>query len=155
VQKYSNRKYIIKTLPKNSNTTEIDIYTRLSNLQGRVIPRYCGVGKFQHGEQTVDAFMLEHADGTPLTDFTQDTSSESELKDAILQAYDELSRNHVIHGDIEERHIFVEPQMTVMLIDFDCGEICGTEYEAAKQNRIDLTVLFEKRGNRLAYSSNV
>lgn len=147
--KHTSRKYIIKTLSKDSNTTEVDIYTRLSSLQERLIPRYLGVGSFQHEGKTVAAFMLEYADGMPLTDFIQDKLSDSELKATIFQAYDELSRHGVIHGDIEERHIFIKPQMTVTLIDFDCGEICDTE-EAKKQNRIDLTVLFEKRGQRLA-----
>jgi hypothetical protein len=154
-REYTGQKFIIKPC-LHWASKEIDIYKRLSQLQGRLVPKYHGVGNFQHGETTVHAFMLGLANGVPLRDFTRDECSEgSEVERRIFEAYDELSRHCIVHGDVDDRHIFIDKaRMTVMLLDFDLGEICDNEKSAAKQNRIDLDELFTKRRERLACSSN-
>jgi hypothetical protein len=148
-QEYSDQKFIIKPLI----LSEIEIYERLSEFQGRLIPKCIGSGDFKHGEETLHAFMLKHAEGVPLTDFTRDEiSDDSEMKRWISKAYDELSRQCIVHGEAEERHIFInKSQMTVMLIDFDWAWICDNEKDAALQNELDLKELFAKRKERLAY----
>ena len=155
-QEYSGQKFIIKPQPY-PNSIEVDIYKRLSELQGRLVPKYHGFGNFQQGGKTFRAFMLGHAAGVPLTDFTRgECSDDSEMKRIIFQAYEELSRHFVVHGDVEERHIFVdELRTTVMLIDFDFGEIRDNENSAAEQNRVDLEELLAKREKRLAYSPDI
>jgi RIO-like serine/threonine protein kinase len=147
-KEYSGRKFIIKPMC----SIEVDIYTRLSKLQGRLVPKCHGVGDFQYGGKTLRAVMLEHADGVPLTDFTRNECSDGhEMKAMIFQAYDELSQHCVVHGEAEERHILVDKQRkAITLIDFDWGEIHDSEESAAEQNRIDLEELFAKRENRLA-----
>jgi RIO-like serine/threonine protein kinase len=111
----------------------------------------------QHEGKAFRAFMIEHADGVPLADFTRDEcSDDSEMKRIISQAYDELSRHCIVHGEVEERHIFVDKgRMTVKLIDFDWGEISDSEKSAAEQNRVDLEELFAKREKRLAHLLDV
>ena len=138
-------KLVIKTRPSNSDAYDMfdmegRVYSRLSDFQGRLIPRYFGVAKLHHAKMTVDAHVIEQVDGTPLTEFAGDVS---ELKTKIFKAYSQLSKEGVIHGDVALRHIFVVgPQQTLTLIDFGLAVISEDTSEAESQNSADVEELF-------------
>jgi hypothetical protein len=128
---------VIKPLKKDPDLEYTDqmetlVYERLSHLQGRLIPRYYGVGDFCHKGKTVKAHVLERVNGTPLTEIDKADWNK------IREAYTELSQYGVLHADVEARHIFfVHESQFFMLIDFGLAKFC--DYEVAKsQNTNDV-----------------
>ncbi|OAL57082.1 hypothetical protein IQ07DRAFT_582338 [Pyrenochaeta sp. DS3sAY3a] len=141
------RKLIIKTQSSecHENIFEIEgeVYKRLSRHQGRLVPRYFGVGDFHYGGETVRAHIIEQVIGTPLTEYTEAMWINFDIKEKISQAYKQLSQECIIHGDIEARHIFVTgSKKRLELIDFDLAEISSSKENAEMQNEIDMKVLF-------------
>jgi hypothetical protein len=134
---------VIKPLTKDPDLEYMDqmetlVYKRLFHLQGRLIPRYYGVGDFCHEGKTVKAHVLERVNGTPLTEIDKADWNKLDIERKIMEAYTELSQRGVMHADVEARHIFlVHESQSLMLIDFGLAEFC--DYEVAEaQNTIDV-----------------
>jgi hypothetical protein len=134
---------VIKPLTKDPDLEHMDqmetlVYKRLFHLQGRLIPRYYGVGDFCHEGKTVKAHVLERVNGTPLTEIDKADWDKLDIERKIKEAYTELSQHGVLHADVEARHIFfVHESQFLMLIDFGWAKFC--DYEVAKsQNTNDV-----------------
>jgi hypothetical protein len=117
------------------------VYETLSHLQGRLIPRYYGVGDFCYKGKRVKAHVLERVNGTPLTEIDKADWGTLGIEDKIWKAYTELSQEGVKHADVEARHIFlVSGSQSLMLIDFGLAKLCGCE-GAKAQNTNDVMEL--------------
>jgi hypothetical protein len=134
---------VIKPLTKDPDLEYMDqmetlVYKTLFHLQGRLIPRYYGVGDFCHEGKTVKAHVLERVNGTPLTEIDKADWDKLGIEPKIRKAYTQLSQEGVKHADVEARHIFLVPgSESVRLIDFGLAEFCS--YEVAKsQNTNDV-----------------
>jgi serine/threonine protein kinase len=140
---------VIKPLKKDPDLEYTDqmetlVYERLSHLQGRLIPRYYGVGDFCLEGKTVKAHVLERVNGTPLTEIDKADWNKLDIERKIKEAYTELSQQGVKHRDVEARHIFLIPGSEYpMLIDFGLAKLCGC-VDAEAQNTNDVEGLFRK-----------
>jgi predicted Ser/Thr protein kinase len=130
---------------EGTDERETSVYEKLYGLQGRLIPRYYGVGDFCHNGKTVKAHVLELVNGTPLTEIDKAGWKTLDIERKIEAAYTELSRHGVKHMDVEARHIFLVPgSESLMLIDFGIAQFC--DYEKAKsQNTNDVAGLMRER----------
>jgi hypothetical protein len=139
---------VIKPLKKYdleyTDQMETWVYERLFHLQGRLVPRYYGVGDFCHKGTTVKAHVLERVNGTPLTEIDIADWKKLDIERKIKAAYTELSQQGVLHADVEARHIFLVPgSESLMLIDFGLAEFC--DYEVARsQNTNDVDGLMRE-----------
>ncbi|KAF1366157.1 hypothetical protein EJ07DRAFT_150609 [Lizonia empirigonia] len=137
---------VIKPLTENPDAEHRDrretlVYKTLYRLQGRLIPRYYGVGDFCYKGKRVKAHVLERVNGTPLTEIDQADWNDLSIKSKITETYTELSRNGVIHADVEPRHIFfVEKSKPPMLVDFGLSRLCDRK-TAEAQNTNDVNEL--------------
>ncbi|KNG44558.1 hypothetical protein DDE82_009118 [Stemphylium lycopersici] len=140
---------VIKPLKKDPDLEYTDqmealVYERLSHLQGRLIPRYYGVGDFCHEGKTVKAHVLERVNGSPLTEIDKADWNKLDIERKIKEAYSELSQQGVKHRDVEARHIFLVPgSESLMLIDFGSAKFCNYE-GAGTQNTNDVEGLIQK-----------
>jgi hypothetical protein len=143
------RDLVIKPLTEDpyaeyTDRMETLVYERLSYLQGRLIPRYYGVGDFCYKGKRVKAHVLERVNGTPLTEIDKADWDKLGIESKIRKAYTELSQEGVKHADVEARHIFLVPgSESLMLIDFGLAKLCGCE-GAGAQNTIDVNALLRK-----------
>ncbi|KAG9381630.1 serine threonine protein kinase [Pyrenophora tritici-repentis] len=134
---------VIKPLTKDPDAEYMDrmetlVYKRLSHLQGRHIPRYYGIGDFRYEGKTVKAHVLERVNGSPLTEIDKADWNKLDIEHKITEAYTELSKQGLIHADVEARHIFfIDEAQPLMLIDFGLAEFCDCE-DAKAQNTNDV-----------------
>ena len=118
-------------LLKESWESEVDALSRLTSLQGTVIPKFYGSGNVVPPENTrgIEPFavLMEYIHGTPLVDIEV---GKVNLPPAIflplLDAVKRFGDLGVFHSDINDRNVLVSPSeapMRAVLIDFGCAGV--------------------------------
>ena len=118
-------------LLKESWESEVDALSRLTSLQGTVIPKFYGSGNIVPPENTRGiqplAVIMEYIQGTPLADIE---AGKVNLLPAIfrplLDAVKRFRDLGVFHSDINDHNVLVSPSEAptrAVLIDFGCAGV--------------------------------
>ncbi|KAF8512743.1 hypothetical protein BU17DRAFT_53861, partial [Hysterangium stoloniferum] len=105
--------------------TEYEAYSRLSSLQGAIIPRFYGAVVVSSPDITpqnvpealVYGIIIEKIDATPLPSVDPSSHNFSSLGHSLMAAVYSFSSHGVIHHDVRSGNILISP-MRIVLIDF-------------------------------------
>jgi hypothetical protein len=132
-------KFIVKALdPTNPATfiAELNAYTILQHLQGRLIPIHYGIAEIKHTgrSETQMAHLLEFVEGLPLSECTEEQSRDLRTEEKMEEAYALLNEKGLVQGDAAPRHFIHTRSGDLRIIDF--GEAYMAR-NAAELNRGD------------------
>jgi serine/threonine protein kinase len=118
-------------LLKDSWESEADAFSRLTSLQGTVIPKFYGSGNVVPPENTRGiqplAILMEYVHGTPLANIEAGkVNMPPAIFRPLLDAVKKFKVLGVFHSDINDHNVLVSPSEAptrAVLIDFGCAGV--------------------------------
>ena len=118
-------------LLKESRESEADAFSRLTSLQGTVVPKSYGLGNIVPPENTRGiqplAVLMEYIPGTPLADAEVGKMNlPPSIFRPLLDAVKKFKDLSVYHSDINDHNVLISPSEAptrAILIDFGCAGV--------------------------------